>query len=87
MQKLFDDPPYFTVDREIASQPVAFRFFNSVATVYVAGFYINTILYSSMAEWSVPESESEEEKSMEVSVQLGGLKIPPERLLHLMRVS
>lgn len=53
----------------------------------MAGFYINTILYSSMAEWSVPESESEEEKSMKVSVQLGGLKIPPERLLHLMRVS
>ncbi|XP_064392133.1 uncharacterized protein LOC135339793 [Halichondria panicea] len=38
-----------------------------------------------MAEWIVPGSDSEEEGSLQVSVQLGGLKIPPDRLLHLMR--
>ncbi len=34
----------------------------------------------------MPGSDSEEEGSLQVSVQLGGLKIPPDRLLHLMRV-
>ncbi len=39
-----------------------------------------------MAEWSVLESDSDEEGSLQVSVQLGVLRIPPDRLLHLMRV-